>query len=79
MTSVAEVRLWGRTIAAVSVEGPGEVAAFQYTEAFQRSGIEVAPLVMPLSSRVYRFPELAIPSFHGLPGLVADALPDAFG
>lgn len=34
---------------------------------------------MPLARRVYRFPELARPTFHGLPGLLADSLPDKFG
>lgn len=79
MTTVAEVKLWGRRIGAVSVEGPGEVASFQYTPEFGASGIEVAPLTMPLSTRIYRFAELAPQSFHGLPGLLADSLPDAFG
>lgn len=76
---IAEVQLWGRTIGAVSQE-PGEaVAAFQYDPDFIHSGIEPAPLMMPLSDRVHRFPELALESFHGLPGLLADSLPDKFG
>jgi len=79
MSTVAEVRLWGKMIGAVWVEGPGEVAAFEYTDAFQRSGIEVAPLMMPLADRIYRFPDLPQQSFHGLPGMLADALPDKFG
>jgi serine/threonine-protein kinase HipA len=77
--TVAEVRMWGRQIGAVTVDGPGGVASFQYTEPFRRSGIEVAPLMMPLSSKVYRFPGLAERSFHGLPGMLADSLPDKFG
>jgi len=79
MTTVAEVRLWGRTIAAVSLDPTADVAAFEYTESFQRSGIEVAPLMMPLAPTIYRFPQLPRTTFHGLPGLLADALPDAFG
>lgn len=79
MSTVAEVRLWGKTIGAVSVEGPGAIAAFEYTDAFQRSGIEVAPLMMPLADRIYQFPDLPRQSFHGLPGMLADALPDKFG
>lgn len=79
MTTVAEVRMWGRMIGAVSVDGPGQVASFEYTPAFRSSGIEVAPLMMPLADQVYRFPELPIQSFHGLPGMLADALPDRFG
>ncbi len=79
MSTVAEVRLWGRMIGAVSVDGPGEIAAFEYTDAFRRSGIKVAPLMMPLSDHIYRFPDLPQQSFHGLPGMLADALPDKFG
>ncbi len=79
MSTVAEVRLWGRMIGAVSVDGPGEMAAFEYTDAFQRSGIQVAPLMMPLTDRVYQFPELPQQAFHGLPGMLADSLPDKFG
>jgi serine/threonine-protein kinase HipA len=79
MTTVAEVRLWGRTIGAVSLADGEEVAAFEYDPAFSRSGIELSPLVMPLSRRVYSFPALARQTFYGLPGLLADSLPDKFG
>ena len=79
MTTVAEVKLWGTTIGAVSLEDDDEVAAFEYAPAFTKSGIQVSPLRMPLSDRIYRFPELARESFHGLPGLLADSLPDRFG
>ena len=79
MSSIAEVRLWGRTIGAVSLADDDSVAAFEYDAAFARSGIEVAPLTMPLSSRVYTFPELSRKTFYGLPGLLADSLPDKFG
>ena len=79
MSSIAEVRLWGRTIGAVVLEEGRDVAAFEYDAAFTRSGIEIAPLTMPLSRRVYTFPELARTTFYGLPGLLADSLPDKFG
>ena len=79
MSTVAEVRLWGTTIGAVSLEDNAEVATFQYEPAFVRGGIQLAPLTMPLSNRVYSFPTLARETFHGLPGLVADSLPDRFG
>ncbi len=76
---IAEVRLWDRTIGAVSVDAGREVATFEYDPQFARSGIELSPLVMPLSARVYEFPALPRRTFHGLPGLLADSLPDAFG
>lgn len=79
MATVAEVRLWGRTVGAVSVEDGARIAAFQYAPAFLASGIQLAPLTMPLSRRVYQFPSLPQVSFHGLPGLLADSLPDRFG
>jgi serine/threonine-protein kinase HipA len=76
---IAEVRLWGRTIGAVSLGDGREVAAFQYDPAFAASGIELSPVVMPLSERVYEFPALPRNTFHGLPGLLVDSLPDTFG
>ena len=79
MTTVAEVKLWGRTIGAVAIEEGTAVADFEYATDFIRSDIQVAPLKMPLSSTVHRFPELSHRSFHGLPGLLADSLPDSFG
>src|ERR1700689_803013 len=79
MATVAEVRLWGRTIGAVSLEEGARVAAFQYDPAFLDSGIELSPLTMPLSPRVFPFPALPEVSFHGLPGLLAGSLPDKFG
>lgn len=76
---IARVQLWGRTIGAVSLEDGRDVATFQYAPDFARSGIELSPLVMPLSERVYEFPALSRTTFHGLPGLLADSLPDRFG
>ncbi len=76
---IAEVRLWGRTIGAVTMDDDDPVARFQYESDFVRSGIEVSPITMPLHERVYAFPALAQRTFHGLPGLLADSLPDTFG
>jgi serine/threonine-protein kinase HipA len=79
VSTVAEVRLWGRTIGAVALEDGAEAASFEYDPAFVPSGIEIAPLTMPLTRRVYSFPALGRDAFHGLPGLLADSLPDRFG
>ena len=79
MTLAAEVRLWGRQIGAVLLPDNARTASFQYTPEFAASGIQVAPLAMPLSNRIYSFPALARSTFNGLPGLLADSLPDAFG
>lgn len=77
--TLARVQLWGRTIGAVVLEPGRDHAVFEYDPAFLDSGIELSPLTMPLRSQVYSFPELPRNSFHGLPGLLADSLPDKFG
>src|SRR5215469_484526 len=77
--TVAEIKLWGRTIGAVSLEDGSDYAAFQYEPEFARSGIELSPVNMPLTDRIYTFPQLPQKTFHGLPGLLSDSLPDQFG
>jgi serine/threonine-protein kinase HipA len=78
MSTLAAVRLWGTAIGAVSMDG-GRPAVFQYDPAFLASGIELSPLAMPLRADPYQFPSLNPESFHGLPGLLADSLPDRYG
>ncbi len=75
----ARVILWGRDIGAVSWLDDREVAVFQYVPEFVDSGIEVAPLMMPLQEAPYEFPALPRDAFKGLPGLLADSLPDNYG
>jgi serine/threonine-protein kinase HipA len=77
--TVAAVELWGTRIGAVVLTDSTGVAAFEYEPAFLASGIQLAPLMMPLEERVYSFPELPRRTFRGLPGLLADCLPDRFG
>lgn len=79
MSAVAEVMLWGRHVGTVAVPDGERTASFEYDPEFLRSGIQLSPVVMPLAGRVYSFPGLPFESFHGLPGLLADSLPDKFG
>lgn len=80
MSSLAEVRLWGATVGAVLLEDGAAAAVFEYDPGFASSGIEPAPLTMPLAAgRRYSFPALSEQSFGGLPGLLADSLPDRYG
>jgi len=76
---LADVMLWGTRIGAVAWQRENGFATFEYDRSFLNSGIEIAPLHMPLASRPYRFATLPKPTFHGLPGLLADTLPDRFG
>ncbi len=79
MTDTARVILWGSDIGAVTwLPGRG-LGVFQYTPEFAQSGIEVAPMMMPLSNTPYEFPSLSRETFKGLPGMLADSLPDKFG
>jgi serine/threonine-protein kinase HipA len=75
----ATIRLWGRDIGAVSWLADRDYAVFQYVPEFTASGIAVSPLVMPPSQAPYAFPELPRDAFKGLPGLLADSLPDKYG
>jgi serine/threonine-protein kinase HipA len=77
--TIARVDLWGRRIGAVSWEPGDPAASFEYDPGFRESGIEVAPLTMPLAPTIYQFPELPEKTFRGLPGLLADSLPDRYG
>ena len=77
--TIAQVKLWGKSIGAVSWDESAGVAHFEYEADFIQSGIEVAPLTMPLSKQIYSFPAVPRATFHGLPGLLADSLPDDFG
>ena len=80
MSTLAAVRLWGRQIGAVLLDDGSETAVFEYEPAFVPSGIELAPLTMPLRpGERYAFPGLARETFRGLPGLLADSLPDRYG
>ena len=77
--SDASVMLWGRRIGAVSWDQTRAIAVFQYDPAFADAGIEVAPLMMPARKTPYEFLALNRETFKGLPGMLADALPDRFG
>lgn len=79
MNHAAEVWLWDRPVGTVALEEDARAARFEYDRAFLGDGWDIAPLEMPLKPGVYSFPGLAWPSFHGLPGMLADSLPDKFG
>ena len=75
----AEVYLWGNKIGTVVQDDITIFPQFSYDREFLKSGIELSPIKMPLSKQVYSFPILNEKTFHGLPGMLADSLPDKFG
>ena len=77
--TIAEVRLWGRRIGAVTWSEVDRVASFEYEPGFRTSGIQVSPVEMPLDAKIYQFSGLPERAFKGLPGMLADSLPDRFG
>ena len=66
-------------VGAVSFDTEKGLGAFEYAPGFIKKGVEISPLKMPLSTRIYSFPALDFHTFKGLPGLIADSLPDDFG
>ena len=77
--TVAEVRLWGRRIGAVTWSDGDRIASFEYDADFRSSRIEVSPITMPLDARIHQFPGLPEKTFKGLSGMLADSLPDRYG
>ncbi len=80
IAALAEVWLWGHRVGAVAEETSG-VVTFEYDPAFARLGLEISPLFLPTARRgPVIFPALArVAAFDGLPGVLADSLPDRFG
>ena len=84
---VAEVKIWGELAGAVSWNNKTGLASFEYDSDFKKLNWDLAPLKMPIlsSKKVISFPELRkdknaeFDTFKGLPGLLADVLPDKYG
>ncbi len=80
----AIVELWGLTVGAVSWLADKDYGVFEFEPAFLKLGLDISPVLMPLElatkgKRIFSFPELNNATYLGLPGLLADALPDKFG
>jgi serine/threonine-protein kinase HipA len=78
---VAEIRLWQQTVGALALDRQKNLYTFEYHPNWLKSGIEIAPLTMPIASgqTPFSFPRLNEETFKGLPGCLADSLPDDFG
>ncbi|MDR1980830.1 MAG: type II toxin-antitoxin system HipA family toxin [Tannerellaceae bacterium] len=80
MVDYANVKLWGKLVGVVSWDPAKQTASFEYAPKFLQSGLEISPIRMPAEqNRIYSFPELNFETFKGLPGMLADSLPDHFG
>lgn len=79
MVTTAEVHLWEHHVGTVFWDEARQVASFEYEPSFLITGLKVAPIMMPLTDEIYSFPSLPQRTFMGLPGMLAEALPDAFG
>jgi len=80
MVTTAFVKLWGQIVGAIAWNPEKEVASFEYDPKFDLEKYAVSPVKMPSKNRIYSFPELRnVETFKGLPGLLADSLPDKYG
>lgn len=80
MVNLAKVYIWDKYVGAVMWDENRQTASFEYDGNFKSTGLELSPLLMPLSDKkVFSFGNLNKETFLGLPGLLADALPDAYG
>ncbi|WP_430411021.1 type II toxin-antitoxin system HipA family toxin [Kordia sp.] len=86
-TTTAFVKIWGTIVGAVAWDENQQLASFEYDPKFKSQNIDLAPIKMPIQSRqsIFSFPELRASknsqydTFKGLPGLLADVLPDKYG
>ena len=87
MVDVAEVKIWGELAGAVRWDTQDQLASFQFDTDFLKKGYDLSPIKMPIQNgnRIYSFPDLRkakeeqVATFNGLPGLLADSLPDKYG
>lgn len=79
VTEVIKVKYKTYDAGAVSYNTETQVGAFEYFPSFIKAGIELSPIKMPLAKKIYTFPLIDHATFKGLPGLIADSLPDDFG
>ena len=80
ITTLANVFIWDTPVGTVGWDSALHVAFFEYDDKIKKQNLELAPLMMPISGQqIYSFSGLSEETFQGLPGLLADSLPDYFG
>jgi serine/threonine-protein kinase HipA len=76
---VVDIHYQDDYVGAVLYDTEQGLGYFEYDSAFIKKGHQLSPIMMPLNKKVYSFPEADKSCFKGLPGLLADSLPDDFG
>ncbi|MDE5882358.1 MAG: type II toxin-antitoxin system HipA family toxin [Muribaculaceae bacterium] len=80
MVDIAKVNLYGQHMGSVRWDSSRNIASFEYADNFIGKGLEPSPILMPVRyGRVYSFGDIGRDTFKGLPGLLADSLPDTYG
>ena len=87
MNTISKIKIWDTYVGAVTWSEDENMAYFEYDKRFEKGDWNLSPLLMPIGTthRVYSFPALRrkepdeLNAFNGLPGLLADALPDRYG
>jgi len=83
MIDTAFVKIWGQQVGAIAWDNSTGVGSFEYLPEWIDQNIELSPIHLPIANskgRIFDFPELSrLTTFKGLPGLVADILPDKYG
>jgi serine/threonine-protein kinase HipA len=84
METALKITLWGEDVAAIVWDDEREYAILEFFDSFRNTTWDIAPLTMPLSDiqrgeRLFSFPAHRNKTFKGMPGLVADSLPDDYG
>jgi serine/threonine-protein kinase HipA len=85
--NTAFVKIWGEVVGAVAWDEKTGIASFEYEAKFKKLNWDLSPLKMPIntSKKIFAFPELRrnknleFDTFKGLPGFLADVLPDKYG
>ncbi len=84
MDKVLKITLWGKDVGAIVWDNERNTAVLEFFDSFANNRLDIAPLTMPLEDlqrgeRIFSFPTLNTKTFQGLPGLIADSLPDDYG
>lgn len=83
MITTAFINIWNQRVGAIAWNSDTGLGSFEYDIAFIKKKLDIAPLKMPIdgaAKRIFTFPELRnLKTFDGLPGLLADVLPDKYG